>query len=67
MLLDDNARGRGLAPVAMQLLCDVLPAHTGDMLWGTVHVGNGPSIGNALAVGREKTAAFVWVRRRGEL
>ena len=67
ILLDDNARGRGLAPVAMQLLCDVLPAHTGDMLWGTVHVGNGPSIGNALAVGREKTAAFVWVRRRGEL
>lgn len=66
-LLDDNARGRGLAPAAMQLLCDVLPAHTGDTLWGTVHVGNGPSIGNALAVGREKTAAFVWVRRRGEL
>lgn len=66
-LLDDNARGRGLAPAAMQLLCDVLPAQTGDTLWGTVHVGNGPSIGNALAVGREKTAAFVWVRRRGEL
>ena len=65
--LDDNARGRGLAPAAMQLLCDVLPAQTGDTLWGTVHVGNGPSIGNALAVGREKTAAFVWVRRRGEL
>lgn len=33
-LLDDNARGRGLAPVAMQLLCDVLPAQTGDTLWG---------------------------------
>ena len=66
-LLDDNARGRGLAPAAMQLLCDVLPAQTGDTLWGTVHVGNGPSIGNALAVGREKTAAFVWVQRRGEL
>lgn len=66
-LLDDNARGRGLAPAAMQLLCDVLPAQTGDTLWGTVHVGNGPSIGNALAVGREKTAAFVWVARRGEL
>lgn len=66
-LLDDGARGCGLAPAAMQLLCDVLPAQTGDTLWGTVHVGNGPSIGNALAVGREKTAAFVWVRRRGEL
>ena len=66
-LLDDGARGCGLAPAAMQLLCDVLPAQTGDTLWGTVHVGNGPSIGNALAVGREKTAAFVWVQRRGEL
>lgn len=66
-LLDDNARGRGLAPVAMQLLCDVLPANPGDTLWGTVHVGNGASIGNALAVGREKIAAFVWVARRGEL
>ncbi|MBA5243550.1 hypothetical protein [Corynebacterium haemomassiliense] len=33
-LLDDNARGRGLAPAAMQLLCDVLPAQTGDTLWG---------------------------------
>ena len=66
-LLDDNACGRGLAPVAMQLLCDVLPTHTGDTLWGTVHAGNGPSIGNALAVGREKTAAFVWLERRGEL
>ena len=50
-----------------QLLCDVLQAQTGDTLWGTVHVGNGPSIGNALAVDREKTAAFVWVQRRGEL
>lgn len=66
-LLDDYARGRGLAPAAMQLLCDVLPANPGDTLWGTIHAGNGPSIGNALAVGREKVAAFVWVARRGEL
>lgn len=51
----------------MQLLCDVLPANPSDTLWGTIHAGNGPSIGNALAVGREKVAAFVWVARRGEL
>lgn len=51
----------------MQLLCDVLPANPGDTLWGTTHAGNGPSIGNALVVGREKVAAFVWVARRGEL
>lgn len=66
-LLDDHARGRGLAPAAMQHLCDVLPAHPGDTLWGTIHAGNGPSLGNALAVGREKIAAFVWVERRGDL
>lgn len=66
-LLDDHARGRGFAPAAMQLLCEVLPANPADTLWGTVHAGNGPSIGNALAVGREKIAAFVWVARRGEL
>ena len=66
-LLDDHTRGRGLAPAAMQHLCSVLPAHPGDTLWGTIHAGNGPSLGNALAVGREKIAAFVWVARRGEL
>ena len=66
-LLDDHARGRGLAPAAMQHLCDVLPAHPGDTLWGTIHAGNGPSLGNALAVGRKKIAAFVWVARRGDL
>lgn len=66
-LIDDHARGRGLAPAAMQHLCDVLPAHPGDTLWGTIHAGNGPSLGNALAVGRKKIAAFVWVARRGDL
>lgn len=66
-LLDDHARGRDLAPAAMQHLCSVLPAHPGDTLWGTIHAGNGPSLGNALAVGREKIAAFIWVARRGEL
>ncbi|OHQ52612.1 hypothetical protein HMPREF2617_10505 [Corynebacterium sp. HMSC070H05] len=66
-LLDDHARGRGLAPAAMQHLCSVLPAHPGDTLWGTIHAGNGPSLGNALAVGRKKIAAFVWVARRGDL
>ena len=66
-LLDDHARGRGLAPAAMQHLCDVLPAHPGETLWGTIHAGNGPSLGNALAVGRKKIAAFVWVARRGDL
>lgn len=66
-LLDDHARGRGLAPAAMQHLCSVLPARRGDTLWGTIHAGNGPSLGNALAVGREKIAAFVWVERRGDL
>lgn len=66
-LLDDHARGRGLAPAAMQHLCSVLPAQLGDTLWGTIHAGNGPSLGNALAVGREKIAAFVWVERRGDL
>lgn len=66
-LLDDHARGRGHAPAIMQLLCDELPAEDGDTLWGTIHAGNAPSIGNALAVGREKIAAHVWVARRGEL
>lgn len=66
-LLDDHARGRGLAPAVMQHLCTVLPAQPGDTLWGTIHAGNGPSLGNALAVGREKIAAFVWVARRGDL
>ena len=67
ILLDDHARGRGFGPAAMQLLCQILPAKAGDTLWGTIDGGNGASIGNGLAVGREKTAAFVWIERRGEL
>lgn len=67
ILLDNHARGHGFGSAAMQLLCRVLPAEAGDTLWGTVHGGNVASISNGLSVGREKTAAFVWIERRGEL
>jgi hypothetical protein len=38
-----------------------LHARDGDVLWGTIHPANSPSLRNALSVGREIVGGYVWV------
>jgi hypothetical protein len=63
--LDPAHRGRHLATGVVQRLLDRLPADEGDVLWGTIHPGNLPSLRNALAVGRQVVGGYVWVTPRG--
>lgn len=65
LCLDPAHRGRGLAPGAVQRLLDELPARSGDVLWGTIHPANAPSLRNALSVGREPVGGYVWVTPAG--
>jgi L-amino acid N-acyltransferase YncA len=59
--LDPAVRGRGLAGHAMRGLLLRLHARDGDVLWGTIHPANSPSLRNALSVGREIVGGYVWV------
>lgn len=61
LCLDGAHRGRRLAPATAQRLVDELPARRGDVLWGTIHPGNAPSLRNALSVGRTLVGGYVWV------
>jgi L-amino acid N-acyltransferase YncA len=63
--LDAEHRGRRLAPGVMQRLADELPAAGGDVLWGTIHPDNTPSLRNALSIGREVVSGYVWVTPEG--
>jgi hypothetical protein len=63
--LDAAARGRGLAAGVVQRLVDALPAADGDVLWGTIHPDNQPSLRNALSVGRRVVGGYVWVTPSG--
>ena len=63
--LDPAHRGRRLAPGVIQRVVDELPAGDGDVLWGTIHPANRPSLRNALSVGREVVGGYVWVTPAG--
>lgn len=63
--LDPEHRGRRLAPAVAQRLADVLPARPEDVLWGTIHPANAPSLRNALSIGRSLVGGYVWVTPAG--
>jgi hypothetical protein len=65
LCLDADHRGRHVAAAAVQRLVDELPAGEGDVLWGTIHPGNVPSLRNALSLGRVKAGGYVWVTPSG--
>ena len=65
LCLDADVHGRGLASGLVQRLVDELPAADGDVLWGTIHPDNAPSLRNALSVGREVAGGYVWVAPAG--
>jgi hypothetical protein len=65
LCLEAAYRGRGLAARAVRLLAQELPAGPGDVLWGTIHPDNTPSLRQALSLGREIVGGYVWVTPRG--
>jgi L-amino acid N-acyltransferase YncA len=65
LCLDASHRGRRLAPAVVQRLIDELPARAGDVLWGTVHPANKPSLRNARSVGRAVVGGYAWVAPAG--
>jgi len=65
LCLDAGHRGRRLAPAALQRLVDELPARPGDVLWGTIHPDNSPSLRSALSTGRTITSSVVMVTPSG--
>ena len=65
LCLDADRRGRRLAPGVLQRLVDELPAEDGDVLWGTIHPDNAPSLRNSVSVGREVVGGYAWVTPAG--
>jgi L-amino acid N-acyltransferase YncA len=65
LCLDTTHRGRHLAAGIVQRLIDELPARPGDVLWGTIHPSNLPSLRNALAIGRVDVGGYAWVTPAG--
>ena len=65
LCLAADRRGRRLAPGVLQRLIDALPAADGDVLWGTIHPDNAPSLRNSISVGREVVGGYVWVTPAG--
>jgi hypothetical protein len=65
LCLDAHRRGLRLAPGVLQRLVDELPAAQGDVLWGTIHPDNAPSLRNSISVGREVVGGFAWVTPAG--
>ncbi len=65
LCLDADSRGRRLAPGVLQRLVDELPAEDGDVLWGTIHPDNAPSLRNSASVGREVVGGYAWVTPAG--
>ena len=65
LCLAAGSRGRGLAAGVLQRLADELPAEDGDVLWGTIHPDNAPSLRNSVSVGREVVGGYTWVTPAG--
>jgi len=65
LCLDAAHRGRNMAAGTVQRLTDELPARPGDVLWGTIHPSNLPSLRNALSVGRVHVGGYAWVTPAG--
>lgn len=65
LCLDRAHRGRHVAAGAIQRLVDALPARDDDVLWGTIHPENAPSLRNALSLGRVVVGGYVWVTPAG--
>jgi len=63
--LDGARRGQGLAAGVVQRLVDEVPAADGDVLWGTIHPDNQPSLRNAQSIGRRIVGGYVWVTPGG--
>jgi L-amino acid N-acyltransferase YncA len=61
IVLDAAHQGRRLAPAVLQRLVDALPAKDDDVLWGTIHPGNTPSLRNSMSIGRRLVGGYVWV------
>ena len=61
IVIDAAHQGRRLAPAVLQRLVDALPAEDADVLWGTIHPGNTPSLRNATSIGRRVVGGYVWV------
>ena len=59
--LDDRYRGRRLAAGVMQHLLERLPAEAGDVLWGTIHPQNRPSLRNSQSIGRAPVGGYAWI------
>lgn len=65
LCLDEAHRGKGLASAVMRHLVDRLPAEEQDVLWGTIHPSNRPSLRNATGIGRRVVASDVWLTPAG--
>jgi hypothetical protein len=65
LCLDSAHRGRHVAAAAVQRMVDELPAGPGDVLWGTIHPSNIPSLRNALSIGRVHVGGYAWVTPAG--
>jgi hypothetical protein len=65
LCLDGAHRGRHVAAGAVQRLVDALPALDDDVLWGTIHPANAPSLRNALSLGRVVVGGYVWITPAG--
>jgi L-amino acid N-acyltransferase YncA len=65
LCLDSTHRGRHVAAAMLQRLIDQLPASATDVLWGTIHPRNTPSLRNALSVGRVPVGGYAWVTPAG--
>jgi RimJ/RimL family protein N-acetyltransferase len=65
LCLDPAFRGRGLAAPAVRLLAERFQARPGDVLWGTIHPDNLPSLRQAQSLGREVVGGYLWVTPEG--
>lgn len=65
LCLDQQHRGNGHAQAVLRHLAERLPQAAGDVLWGTIHPANTPSLRNALSMGRRQVAADVWITPSG--
>lgn len=65
IVLSTDYRGRRLAAPTLQHLLELLPATSGDTLWGTIHPDNQASVRNARSIGREIVGGYVWITPTG--
>jgi len=57
--------GRRWGRTVLTHLAEALPAREDDVLWGTIHADNTPSLRNATSVGREIVGGYVWLTPPG--